>query len=413
MLKAISIIKYWAQIFVIPIYGLSFLWPRNKKIWVFGSTFGNRFADNPKYLYLYLNQNNRDVRPIWVSKKREIVTMLNNQGYEAYYLKSFRGIWFCLLAKVYLFDNYSKDISFILSGGALKINLWHGIPLKKINHDNRFDLVRHPKNLRDYFKTALRRMSDEKPSHYVLTTSDFLLPIFSSAFQTKNVLTSGYPRNDTLVQVNISNMLNKEESEFINVIEKMLQNDQNDLNDHMQKKLILYMPTFRESETKFFECMDMITFQNFLEQTNCIFCIKLHPKSKLQGRFQEIRNDNIMVIPAATDPYIILNKVDILITDYSSIYFDFLLTDKPIVFFPYDFKEYTMNSRDMYFDYDEFTPGNKVFKQSELQIEIDKIISGNEDNHTKYRDRIRNLVFDKVDGSASERLYEDIKQIIG
>lgn len=48
-----------------------------------------------------------------------------------------------------------------------------------------------------------------------------------------------------------------------------------------------------------------------------------------------------------------------LVTDYSSIYFDYLLLDKPIIFFNYDLEEYLNNSRDMYFNYDEFTPGRK------------------------------------------------------
>ena len=68
-------------------------------------------------------------------------------GYESYYYHSVKGIWLALRAKVYFFDNYSKDINFWQSGGAVKINLWHGIGNKRINYDNKFDKVRHPKNL--------------------------------------------------------------------------------------------------------------------------------------------------------------------------------------------------------------------------------------------------------------------------
>ena len=180
-------IKYWSQIFLIPVYCLSFLMPRSKRIWVFGSTFGHRFADNPKYLYLYVSQVHKDsTKAIWISKDRDIVNNLVSQGLPAYYLYTPKGIWHCLRAGVYIYDNYSKDVCFLLSGGAKKFNLWHGIPLKKINRDNLFDYVRNPRSKREKVKWALRRIQDEKPSHYVLTTSEFLRPIFSSAFHTKS-----------------------------------------------------------------------------------------------------------------------------------------------------------------------------------------------------------------------------------
>ena len=181
MKKITEGIKYWGQLLLLPVYWFSFLFPRNKNIWLFGSTFGRRFADNPRYFYLYVSQMVPEVRAIWISHDKGIVEFLSREGYEAYYNHSLKGIWYCLRGKVYCFDNYSKDISFWLSGGALKFNMWHGIPLKKIQADNVFDKVRHPKNGWDKFKSFPRRLSDEKPSHYVLTTSEFMKPIFESA----------------------------------------------------------------------------------------------------------------------------------------------------------------------------------------------------------------------------------------
>ena len=57
MKQIINGIKYWGQLLFLPIYWLSFLFPRDKRIWLFGSTFGRRFADNPRYLYLYVSQH--------------------------------------------------------------------------------------------------------------------------------------------------------------------------------------------------------------------------------------------------------------------------------------------------------------------------------------------------------------------
>ena len=164
IIKITDRLHYWGQLLLLPVYWLSFLVPRDKKIWLFGSTFGRRFADNPRYLYLYVSQHRDElgIRPIWISHNEDVVKMLNAEGYEAYMYHSLKGIWFALRGKLYLYDNYSKDINFWQSGGALKINLWHGIPLKKIQHDNVFDKFRHPKNFWGKIKNFLSIITNIK-----------------------------------------------------------------------------------------------------------------------------------------------------------------------------------------------------------------------------------------------------------
>ena len=402
-------LKYWGQLLLLPVYWLSFLVPRNKKIWLFGSTFGRRFADNPRYLYLYVSQHKEELklRPIWISHNENVVRMLNNEGYEAYMYHSLKGIWFALRGKVYLFDNYSKDINFWQSGGAMKVNLWHGIPLKKIQNDNIFDKFRHPKNLWEKIKNIPRNISDEKSNHYVLTTSENLTKIFSSAFKTKNVLVSGYPRNQVLISDDIENVyLDEAQSDRKKIISFL-----NKKNNGKIKKMIFYMPTFRESETLFFKHFDKNDFQKFLEENNLLFCIKLHPKSKLNEAFKNIQSENIMVINKDADPYVFLKFADVLITDYSSIYFDYLLLDRPIIFFTYDLKEYLSDSREMYFDYDEFTPGEKVWDYQGLKNSIVKIIENNSDyqkSYSDFRKKIRKKVFEESNLN-SMRIIKEIQ----
>lgn len=390
-------LKYWGQLLQLPVYWLSFLFPRNKKIWLFGSTFGRRFADNPRYLYLYVSQHKEELRlrPIWISHNEDVVQMLNSKGYEAYMYHSIKGIWFALRGKVYLFDNYSKDINFWQSGGAMKVNLWHGIPLKKIQHDNVFDKFRHPKNLWEKIKNFPRNISDEKSNHYVLTTSENLKPIFSSAFKTENVIVAGYPRNEVLISDEIKNVYSEEEKKDRKRIVEFL----DDSSDNQNKMMIFYMPTFRQSETLFFDNFDKEDFQIFLKENNILFCIKLHPKSKLNKEFDNIQSENIMVINKDADPYVFLKMADILITDYSSIYFDYLLLDRPIIFFDYDLEEYLSDSREMYFDYYEFTPGEKVEKYSEIKQAITNLLYIN-DEYINERYKLRkNVFFRKCNGS--------------
>ncbi len=411
--KTINGIKYWSQLFLLPIYWLSFIFPRNKNIWLFGSTFGRRFADNPRYLYLYMNQFKDEVaetnsgnviRAIWISRNRDIVKHLNEQGYEGYYYHSLKGIWFCLRGKVYIFDNYSKDISFWLSAGAKKINLWHGTGNKRINYDNRFDKVRHPKNLWEKFKYFPRRLSDEKPSHYILATSDKMGRIFSSAFKVdmSHIIVDGYPRNDVLLtDCGIDKLCTHAETEVTeDIIRKKEQGN----------KIIIYMPTFRDSEEKFFDAMDMKVFNEFLRDNDYMFYTKLHPKSKLQSKFMEIKCSNIYNIASDVDTYTILGIADMLVTDYSSVHTDFALLNKPTVIFLYDLEEYSANTRDCYFDYDEYMPELKCYSMEELMTDINKAFSY--DGVQDKRKRLVDTMWKYKDSKSCMRITEKIINIL-
>lgn len=431
MRKVAEGIKYWGQLLLLPVYWLSCLFPRNKCIWVFGSTFGKRFADNPRYFYLYVSQhsdraservkagisewkkaghsfmedgNCKRIRPIWISRDKRIVDFLTENGYESYYYHSLKGIWYALRGKVYLFDNYSKDINFWQSGGAVKFNMWHGIPLKKIQADNIFDKVRHPKNSWERFKTFPRRLSDEKPSHYVLTTSEFMKPIFESAFRTKKVSTAGYPRIDGFAFDMTHNLYTVTEQQTIERIRRLLAED-------TANKMIYYLPTFRDSEIQFFDAMDLESFDRFLKEHHLIFCAKLHPKSKLKEQFLAIEKGNVVNIDADTDPYVFIPMSDALVTDYSSIYFDYLFADKPIVFFDYDLEAYLKDSREMYFDYEAYTPGVKVKTQKELEQALLQIVEGR-DEYCQQRKNLQTKIYDITDDSICGKLVSEIQGIM-
>lgn len=397
-------LKYWGQVLLLPIYWFSFITPRSKKIWLLGSSFGHRFADNPKYFYLYLSQmQSETIRPIWISKKKEIVELLQKEGYEAYQSGSLKAIFYCLRAGVYIFDNYSKDISFWLSAGAKKVNLWHGVGNKKINYDNRFDTVRHPKNRWESFKTYLRRLSDEKPSHYILATSSVMAKIFASAFRVdlSHVIVEGYPRNDILLSDKIRNIYSEEERDTIAILQQIRKDG---------GKVIFYMPTFRQSESKFFHVMDLASFNEFLKDKKYFFFNKLHPKSKLRQKFEEIQYSNIKNISSDVDTYSILAYGDMLVTDYSSIYSDYLMLNRPSVLFPYDYEEYSSNTRDCYFEYEDYMKDKKAYNQDQLMESIHSVFC--EDLCESGRLEVRDWMYETTDGNACERLYNKVVNLL-
>jgi len=431
---------YWLQIFLLPIYGLSFLMPRDKNIWLFGSTFGNRFTDNPRYLYLHINdivynkvndtesilirngnsgnsskendknyktislkpnENNYLIRPIWISHNKEIVEWLSDNGYEAYYYHSLKGIWYALRAGVYIYDNYSKDINFWQSGGAIKVNLWHGSGNKRINHDNEFDKVRHPKNAWEKWCTWLRRLSDEKPTDYVIATSSIMADYFSMAFKIpmNHVIVNSYPRNDALFDKNewSKSLITNEEKALIKRIEDWKKDN---------KIVAIYMPTFRQSETKFFDIMDMKGFDDYLKENNYIFLCKLHPKSKIKEMFAANQYENIVNVSTDIDCYTVLGLADMLITDYSSVYTDYMLLNRPVIAFDYDEKDYITDSRGYFIKQDEYMPEIKAYDMEGLMTSMKDVL--NNDCCKEKRLLSRERMFDKIDGDASRQLVEDI-----
>lgn len=394
-------IKYWAQLFLIPVYWLSFLMPRSSKIWVVGSTFGNRWADNARYFYLYLCQHQSlNVKAVWITRKKEIASFLQSKGYTAYYVRSLKGIWYCLRAKVYVYDNYTKDICYWTSGGAVHINLWHGSGNKKINYDNKFDYLRHPRNRREKWNNYLISMTNEKPQDYVLATSPMMQKIFMSAFQLQedHVLINGYPRNDMIIGNLLQNVNTETEQKVL--LQMQAYKEQG-------KRILVYMPTFRASESKFFDVMDLERFNDFLKKENLVFYMKMHPKSKVKALFEKISYSNMINIDADVDPYTFLRKVDLLVTDYSSIYSDYLLLDRPSVLFPFDFEEYSNDTRECYFSYEEYMPEIKTYTMSELMEAIVKVLE--KDEGTEGRQKLREQIFTLEDGRSSEYLYQKIQ----
>jgi CDP-glycerol glycerophosphotransferase len=109
------------------------------------------------------------------------------------------------------------------------------------------------------------------------------------------------------------------------------------------------------------------------------------------------------------DVYPLLPLCDLLITDYSSIFFDFLLLDRPMIFFAYDLDKYLAEDRAMYFEYDSITPGVKCHNYDELESNIDIIMrNGCKDGYSRMRKEVRSLTHDRPDDLAGRRILSGI-----
>jgi len=335
--------------FLFIIYSLIYFVPRNKKNWVFGSGVGMNFSDNAKYLFLYCSSLS-EINSYWITRNKCLLKSLRNEGLNAYYKYSAKGLWLSLSSKVYVYDSRTESINHWTSAGALKVNLWHGSPLKKIDRDvsikhSTFYIGNHTWG----FKRLMLRMYIPQcfvVSDLMIATSIKVKGYFNSAFGSKKIEVTGYPRNDIIINPSLYT--------------KHLEFEQNIIDSISTDKTILYAPTFRD--TNRFDRKTPIEWgrlNDLLKKNDTTFLIKLHRHDYSMAMKEKC--SHIRVLDNESDMYPLFSKVDLLITDYSSIFFDFLLTDKPVLFYPYDKDDYLTKDRSMYDEYDTVTPGHKAY----------------------------------------------------
>lgn len=334
------------------LYAISFLIPRNHKRWVFGTNVG--FADNAKYLYIATEKYN-DIDSCWISETKQEAKELQKRGIKVHYKYSLIGLYYCLTAKFYIFTYHSRDINFFTSGGAKKINLWHGVGIKKGS-----------KSISKSMPSWLSRiLLPHMYEHFdlFLSTSPLMTEHFKEMFSMpQDVIYEGmYPRCSFLMmpEDKINQIITATEPlETINLIYKI----------KTFNKAYVYMPTWRINLKDDFISAAGIDFEQIdriMKKQNSIFLFKLHPAVKIVH--QQHTYTNILFIDKAMDMYSILPYTDMLITDYSSIYYDYLLMpNKQILLYPFDIIDYKKHSDELAFDYEKYTPGKRVYRFDEL-----------------------------------------------
>ncbi len=330
------------------VYHMSGGFPRTNKA-VMGS-YKNQFSDNAKYLYLHWQQTST-LRSIWISGDDAVIQQLKKDGYEAYNRRSIRGIFHCLTAKYYFYNTYIGDISQYFAKGATKVNLWHGSPLKKIEFDITSGPLAHSYQTDTQMKqwlNALKFHQQHVKPDLMLSPSPVIESLFTSAFRLKpeQFIPSGNPRTDYF----------KRYPEQITSLSNLF-NTQYD-------KVILYVPTWRDStltvdkkgeiNNPYDKAFDWPVLSEQLVNKNQLFLVRFHPNEAHLGK-QLNQYTNIVDISHWEDVYSILQEVDLLITDQSSLFVDLLLHQVPIFFYSFEQENKHEQPRELY-DYAEYLP---------------------------------------------------------
>lgn len=353
---------------------------------VFESFRGDFYTDNPKYIYEYLLKNYGDnFEYVWVINDKRTKIPGNPKKVKRLTLEYYHT----MATSKYWVLNGRQHSSLLKRDEQVLLETWHGTPLKKLGLDLENLYSGSPK----YQK---RVDKDSKNWDYLVSPNKYTTNILKRCFAYDGeMLETGYPRNDILS----------------NADEKLADEIKAKLNLPKDKKIILYAPTWRDDE--FFEAgqykftlkLDLKRMQEELSD-EYIILTRLHyfiannlDLSDYKGfAFDESKYDDIAEL------YLIS---DILITDYSSVFFDYANLKRPMLFYTYDLDSYGDVIRGFYFDMENNVPGPLLFTTEEVIDSIKNIEKINEQYREKYEEFYKTFC-SLEKGDASRKIVERV-----
>lgn len=389
------------------LYPLSLLVPRRKGLWLFVGREHGKFLDNVKHMFARVADTD-GVEAVFISEDRELCGRIRVLGADAAVWPGLRAAWLLARAEVLFVDSvdWPDHGRGQLAQGAKLVQMWHGIPLKEIELAVRDRLrARLPAWLRPLFDLYRRTTLRHPEADWLASTSPYMTErVFASSIRHARIIESGYPRNDILFGRPEGALANK-------LIDLNVDADACERIEAFKRqggKCLLYAPTFRKHMHSPFDsgALDLRSLGEFLAAHDLLLAVKLHPL--MSGRLRLEQDDNLLWIEPDSDIYPVLPIFDLLITDYSSIYFDFLLLDKGIVFFSYDLGAYLSDERKLFFDYGRMTPGPKCTNQAELQEAVLRKLRGDHDAFAEERRVLRDLAFSHCNGLAARRVRDRV-----
>lgn len=361
---------------VIPSIMALFL-PRSKNRIIFSSEFNNYFNHSSKYLFLFFLKNKKKEFEVFFvindnEKRQELISI-----YGPYFISTytFSGILKVLCSYTWITSSIETPVGgFFLRFRRLVIHLSHGAPIKNVGLSEKYanwkkylyySIVKF--NFTHFFSSA--ELFDENWNNCL-------------GIGKKRIKRAGLARNDVFKQARDCELLLA-----------------------TKKKSILYAPTWRPfSSTKIFPFSDLslCELDSFLEKSNAIIYLRLHPNFENSIGHEFLLSQHIKIIGKDVQEDIneILPSFDLLITDYSSIYVDFLLMEKPLMFLPYDLDEYK-STIGLALDYDLYTPGPKPENFSDFISDLRKLL--NDENYFRSNRISINNILNPIKSNFSEQ----------
>lgn len=374
--------KIGLQLFQTILLGLSYFIPRNKKL----ICYGDNNLNSSIYLARHASKQQDGYRNVYLTPYQSVIEMLSSEGVEAVKHKSIYGIFLAFRAGTYVISSSKGQVNSKLSRHAKIINLWHGISVKNIGALEFKSEEHRQEKLKKYAPFVL------VPSTSKLTQKCFMAAFGKSEAQTPCL---GEPRNDLLVR--------HRDSPTRKHFEKILSFDTSKF-----IKVICYMPTWRDYGS-WDTGIDWTDLNKLMKTRGYLLIIKPHPKDPNFNELKEFSNIKIVKREAAwQDAYEILVGIDLLITDYSSVAFEFLLTHRPVILYTPDLERF-QSSRNFWVDFLDMVPCEPLSSFKEMKASIIELLD-NPEPREKYLQAL-NLLHEVQDGTSSEKIYDAIKEI--
>lgn len=373
------------------VYYIFYLIPINKNKIFLIMTHDDSTEGNVLYTANYFMQKNPNIffksitREDYEFKKNSkiIEKVINFFILVPYHVATSKNIFLDNIFLPFAYTKFKKNVNIV--------QLWHGTGTIK-----KFALNTEVGEIRD-----LAKSSSVKNTHLIVG-SQKMVPIYKSAFQMdlNKIYPIGTPRTDIFFN---ENLINEKIKEFYENYPELT-----------NKKLILYAPTFRDEEYKkklnnSSENIDINTeilkILNYLPE-DYILILRLHPYISNRFSLKELNlskkiEKRVFNLSKYNEVNTLLFVSDVLITDYSSIIFEYSLLNKKMIFYPYDLKEFKEKSRGFYFDYESFVPGIILTNIED----IGNYIKNTDKEYLKIIKTFKNKYMEKSDGFSTKRLF--------
>lgn len=391
----ILIKRFLGNVFKYIYYLLYRFIPIHKKKFLFIAYHGRGYLCNPKAIHEYMSQYEayRDYQFIWALKKDHYVDIPNAKVIR---YNSLLFYYYLARSKYWIF-NCKMPAYLMKKKDQIYLQTWHGTPLKKLAHD--INIGPSATFYRSQVTKDQMTKSydiDRQRYDYFLSPSAFATEKFISSFQLNpnQILEVGYPRNDFLT----------------NITEEKIRQLKQKYNLPQDKKIILYAPTWRDNSynSKGYTYEIQVDFEYWKSKLYPNYVILFKPHYLITNQYEYPGLNNFLYfMKEDTDINELYAISDVLITDYSSVFFDFAILRRPILFYMYDLEEYKENIRGFYLDVPTDLPGEVITEEDELIHRLENL----ELYFYQYIDKLKNFnqVYNSYqDGICSKKVVEAV-----
>ncbi|WP_343208474.1 CDP-glycerol:glycerophosphate glycerophosphotransferase [Anaerolentibacter hominis] len=351
------------------------------------SFFGKSYSDSPKYIYEYISEHYPgQYKFIWVLNNKKTHIPYPHKRVKRF---GIRYAYYMARSKYFVF-NVRTPLWVKKREGAIFLETWHGTPLKRLVFDQEEVTGASPTYKKQFYVQV-------QEWDYLVAANQFSSVTFRSCFQfKKKMLEYGYPRNDLMYREDKDELAAKLRGK---------------LGIPADKKTILYAPTWRDDEYydkgqyKFALKLDLARMKKelgdeyvILLRTHYYIADALDVTGLEDFAFNLSKYDDI------TELYLIS---DLLITDYSSVFFDYANLKRPVLFYTYDLEKYRDNLRGFYIDIEKEVPGPILYTEDEV-IDAVKHIGRIEEEYRALYEEFYERFCSWEDGHASENCAKEV-----